>query len=186
MRIVAGNLKGKKLHVPADKSIRPTSDRVREALFNVLGHGIPGFSMDGAKVLDLFAGSGALGLEALSRGARFCLFIDNEPQARALIRRNIEHMNLAGAAKIWRRDAAALGDAGRMGGFDLLLVDPPYGRGLGEKAVAAAIDGNWLAGGAIIVLEESAGAKIEFPDTAELLDKRRYGSTQILIGRAAS
>ncbi len=184
MRIIAGSLKGKKLKVPTDRNIRPTSDRVREALFNVLGHGVTGFSLEGARVLDLFAGSGALGLEALSRGAKFCLFIDNEAASRALIRKNIEHMQLGGAAKIWRRDAAQLGDAGRMGAFDLIFADPPYGKGLGEKAVAAAINGNWLAEGAIIVLEESAGEQISFPDRLELLDRRRYGSTQIIIGRA--
>lgn len=181
MRIVAGRFKGRTLDAPKGLGTRPTADRVREAVFNVLEHGTTAMSFEGARVLDLFAGSGALGLEALSRGARYALFIEDDAGARAAIRRNIEALGLTGATKIWRRDAAGLGPAGNMTAFNLVFCDPPYSRGLGTKALARASAGGWLAPGATAVLEEAAETEIDWPSSFTVLDNRRYGDTQVTI-----
>lgn len=183
MRVVAGKFRGFSLVAPKGVVTRPTSDRVRQALFNVLEHGAPAFDFEGARVLDLFAGSGALGIEALSRGARFALFIEDEAGARGAIRRNVEALGLTGASKIWRRDATRLGAAGTMAAFDLVFCDPPYGQGLGERALAAAAEGGWLAPSAIAVLEERADVEIAWPEGLSEIDRRRYGDTQIVIAR---
>ena len=143
MRIVAGKFRGAQIEAPKGLATRPTSDRVRQALFNVLEHGAPRFDFDGARVLDLFAGSGALGLEALSRGARYCLFIEEDAGARAAIRRNVEALGLTGVTKIWRRDATKLGEAGALQSFQLIFCDPPYGKELGERALAEAVNRGW-------------------------------------------
>lgn len=177
MRIVAGTFRGRALAAPDDGHIRPTSDRVREAMFNILAHGIDGFDLTGVRVLDLFAGTGALGLEALSRGAAFCLFVEEAIPARGLIRRNIEALGLTGVTKIYRRDATDLGPANPRDTFGLVLADPPYGKGLGEAALAAAAAGGWLEPGAIAVLEERAGVAIAWPAGFTLLDQRRWGDT---------
>jgi len=184
MRIIAGRFRGAKLAAPKDDSVRPTSDRVREALFNVLAHGIGDFEIEGARVLDLFAGTGALGLEALSRGARYCLFIEQSAAARGLLRRNVETLQLTGATRIWRRDATKLGPAGNLDPFDLMFLDPPYGKGLGEQALSAAYEGRWIKPQGIAVLEERAGAEIAIPPGYEELDIREYGDTQVAILRA--
>jgi 16S rRNA (guanine966-N2)-methyltransferase len=181
MRIIAGKFKGKAIEAPKGSSTRPTSDRVREALFNVLEHGAPGIDFEGARVLDLFAGSGALGLEALSRGARFCLFIEEDAAARAVIRRNVEALGLTGVTKIWRRDATRLGAAGTVTPFDVVFCDPPYGKGLGERALAAAVEGEWLKDDAVAVLEERAGIAPAWPPPFAEIDRRRYGDTEIAI-----
>lgn len=186
MRIVAGSFRGRPLAVPADGRTRPTSDRVREAMFNILAHGIDGFALEGARVLDLFAGTGALGLEALSRGAARCLFVEEAPEARALIRENVEALGLTGVTRIWRRDAASLGPAGAAERFELAFLDPPYGLGLGERALAAVRDGGWLAPGAVVVLEERAGATIAWPTGFTVLDSRRWGGTEVHFARAAA
>jgi 16S rRNA (guanine966-N2)-methyltransferase len=178
MRIVGGEFRGRPLATPRHEGLRPTSDRVREAVFNILAHGIPDFTLAGAKVIDLFAGSGALGLEALSRGASFCLFIDQDAEARALIRRNIELLGLAGVTRIFRRDATELGPAGHRGGFSLVFLDPPYERGLGEKALASAATGGWLRPGAVAVLEERAAVEVVLPDAFAVFDRRVWGDTQ--------
>lgn len=183
MRIVAGKFRGTPLATPKDQSIRPTSDRVREALFNILAHGLHDFELEGARVLDLFAGTGTLGLEALSRGAKFCLFVEHSASARALIRRNVEHLGVAGITKIYRRDATKMGGPGSLAPFDLAFLDPPYGNGYGELALAAARDQGWLLDNAICVLEESADAAIAIPGGFEPMDQRTYGDTQILILR---
>jgi 16S rRNA (guanine966-N2)-methyltransferase len=183
MRVVAGRFKGQALAAPKSDAIRPTSDRVRESLFNILAHGIDDFSLDGARVLDLFAGTGALGIEALSRGAASCLFVEEGTEARALIRTNIEVLGLTGVTRIFRRDATRLGDAGRLGTFDLVFLDPPYGRGLGDKALIAARDGGWLAERALIVLEERADCEVVLPAGFNELDRRVYGDTQIVLAR---
>jgi 16S rRNA (guanine966-N2)-methyltransferase len=159
---------------------------VREAIFNILTHGIPGCTIPGARVLDLFAGTGALGLEALSRGAGFCLFVEEDAEARALIRKNVEALGLTGVTKIFRRDATDLGPAGRNGGFALVFLDPPYGRGLGERALASAAAGSWLAGGAIAVIEERKGTAVALPDGFAALDQRTWGDTQVLFARLAA
>jgi 16S rRNA (guanine966-N2)-methyltransferase len=183
MRIVAGRFKGKTIEAPKGLGTRPTSDRVREALFNVLAHGAPAIDFEGLRVLDLFAGSGALGLEALSRGARYCLFIEDDSGARAAIRRNVEALGLTGVTKIWRRDATKLGPAGTVSPSDLIFCDPPYGKGLGIGALTAAIEGGWVAGGAVAVLEERAGTAPAWPEPFSEIDRRRYGDTEITIAK---
>ncbi len=185
MRIVGGRFRGRALVAPDDNRTRPTSDRVREAVFNILAHAIAGFALEGAKVLDLFAGTGALGLEALSRGAAFCLFVEEDAQARALIRRNVEALGLTGATKIFRRDAADLGPAGRNGGFTLAFLDPPYDQGLAERALLSAAAGGWLAPDAIAIIEERKGACIPLPTGFSALDERSWGDTQVRFVRFA-
>lgn len=177
MRIVGGTLRGRALATPKDTRIRPTSDRVREAIFNILAHGIDGFSIEGVQVLDLFSGTGALGLEALSRGARFCLFVEEDAEARGLIRQNVEAFGLTGVTRIFRRDATNLGPAGSKGGHALAFLDPPYGQGLGERALAAAAAGGWLAPGAVCVLEERKDAVVALPAGFALIDARTWGDT---------
>lgn len=179
MRIVAGRFRGRQLTAPVGQNIRPTLDRVREAIFNKLRHGIAGFSLEGARVLDLFAGTGALGLEALSQGAGFCLFVENDPEARGLIRENIERLGLTGATKIYRRDATDLGKAGTLRAFDLVLLDPPYAKGLGEPALAAALSGGWLGGGAVVVWQESVAVELQIPSPLVEIDQRHYGETRV-------
>ncbi|MGE0700589.1 MAG: 16S rRNA (guanine(966)-N(2))-methyltransferase RsmD [Hyphomicrobiaceae bacterium] len=183
MRIVAGKLRGRELAAPADGRIRPTSDRVREAVFNILAHGIDAFAIEGVRVLDLFAGTGALGIEALSRGASFCLFVEEDAEARGLVRRNIETFGLTGQSRIYRRDATRLGPALPRERFGLLLADPPYGKGLGEAALAAAGDGGWLESGAVAVLEERAGVAMAWPASFETLDTRTWGDTAVHFAR---
>ena len=184
MRIVAGKFRGTRIEAPKGLATRPTSDRVRQALFNVLEHGAPGVDFDGARVLDLFAGSGALGLEACSRGARFCLFVEESAEARAAIRRNVEALHLTGTTKIWRRNATKLGEAETMQPFDLMFLDPPYSKGLGLKALQSAAQGGWIKDGAIAVLEERADAEIVPPPNFEAIDTRAYGDTKLIVMRA--
>jgi 16S rRNA (guanine966-N2)-methyltransferase len=184
MRIVAGKFRSARIEAPKGLATRPTSDRVRQALFNVLEHGVPRVEFEGARVLDLFAGSGALGLEALSRGARFCLFVEESAEARAAIRRNVEALSLTGATKIWRRDATKLGEAGTMQPFDLIFLDAPYGKGLGARALQSAAEGGWIGEGAIAVLEERADADVELPAAFHEIDMRIYRDTKIIVMRA--
>ena len=159
VRIVGGEFRGRPLATPRSDAIRPTTDRTREALFNILAHRFAD-RLDGARVLDLFAGTGALGLEALSRGASFCLFIEESAEGRGLIRDNVENFGLTGRSKIFRRDATALGEAGTMQPFGLLFADPPYGKGLGERALHSAQEGGWLLPGALCVVEEAAARQL--------------------------
>ena len=184
MRIVGGRLRGSALAGPKGQAIRPTSDRLREAMFNILAHGFDD-PVDGARVLDLFAGTGALGLEALSRGAKSALLVEDAAEARGLIRRNIEALGLTGATRIFRRDATLLGPVGRIEPFSLVFVDPPYGRGLGEKALAAAAEGGWLSDGALVVFEESAKAELVPPAGFTVVETRAYGDTQVVFLRYA-
>ena len=186
MRIVAGRLKGRALLTPKGEGIRPTSDRLRETIFNVLSHApfLGGVDViTGALVLDIFAGTGAFGFEAISRGAAFAGFIDIGVEARGLIRGNIEAFGLGGITRILKRDATRLGPIETFDPFTLVFVDPPYGQGLGEQALASAIDGGWLAKGAIIVLEERHGMPLHLPKTITVLDQRSIGEAQMLIGR---
>jgi 16S rRNA (guanine966-N2)-methyltransferase len=181
MRIVAGKFKGRRLEGPVSLATRPTSDRVRESLFNILAHGIDGFDLEGARVIDLFAGTGALGLEALSRGAKFCQFVEDSAEARSIIRKNADTMGAIGQCKIWRRDATDLGPCAPQSPFDLALVDPPYGKGLGEKALASLVAGGWLSPGAVVVLEEAGEIQVKTVSGLTLHDERRYGDTLLLI-----
>ncbi|MEL6373073.1 MAG: 16S rRNA (guanine(966)-N(2))-methyltransferase RsmD [Pseudomonadota bacterium] len=188
MRIVAGRLRGRALTAPKDHAIRPTSDRVRETIFNVLAHGLNDADVDveGAQVLDLFAGTGALGLEALSHGAAFCLFVETSVAARAIIRRNIEAFELTGCTRIHRRDATALGEAGTRIPADLVFLDPPYAQGLGERALRAAASGGWLADGAVTVWEEAARATLDVPAGFTVLSDRVIGDTRVVFARYAA
>ncbi len=183
MRIVGGQFRGRPLATPQDGRVRPTSDRVREAVFNILAHGVSDFSLQGAKVMDLFAGTGALGLEAVSRGASYCLFVEQDADARGLIRRNVEAFGLSGVTRIFRRDATDLGPASSRDAFNLVFADPPYGRGLGEKALTAAAEGGWLASNAIAVLEEAASSTVAMPSGFDELDRRTWGDTQVVFAR---
>lgn len=185
MRIVGGKFKGHGLSGPASLATRPTSDRVRESIFNILAHGIDGLDLDGARVMDLFAGTGALGLEALSRGAKFCQFVEEGAEARGVIRRNADALGVIGLAKIWRRDATKLGPCAPQSPFDLVFADPPYKMALGEKALASLLEGQWLSPGAVVVLEEAEGVTVGDVAGLTLLDNRSYGDTQVRFYRAA-
>ncbi len=184
MRIVGGKWRGTGLASVGKGDVaahlRPTSDKVRESLFNILEHG--DYPLEGARVLDLFAGTGALGFEALSRGAERALFVDDGAKARALIRENTDRLSAIGQTKIYRRDATRMGE-NRGAPYDLIFLDPPYGKGLGERALASAEAGNWIAPGATIVWEE--GAPITPPDWTEPRDTRKYGDTTIHLLEAA-
>lgn len=185
MRIIGGQFRGLHLAPVGDGDpkahLRPTSDRVRESIFNLLINGGYGDPITGARVLDLFAGTGALGLEALSRGATRVAFVDDGTTARALLRRNIELMRAMGTTDVWRRDATRMGP-NRGTGYGLVFLDPPYGKGLGEAALASCVEGGWLAPGALIVWEE--GTPPVVPAGFDLLDQRRYGETLVTILRA--
>lgn len=160
--------------------LRPTTDRVREAIFNLLINSLPENPLPGVRVLDLFAGTGALGLEALSRGASRVAFVDDGVKSRALIRSNVEKARAMGSTDIWRRDATRLGD-NRGQGYGLIFLDPPYGQGLGERAITSALDGGWIAPGATIVWEEATPPILPAP--LDLIDQRRYGNSLITIAR---
>jgi len=182
MRIVGGRLGGRALASPRSHAVRPTADRLRESLFNILVHAY-GDPVTGARVLDLFAGTGGLGLEALSRGAAFSLFVDDAAEARALLRENVASLGLGGVSRIFRRDATRLGPAHPNEPFSLAFLDPPYGKGLAEKALASAGDGSWLAQGALIVVEEAAEAAFTAPAGFEELERRRYDDTAVIFLR---
>jgi 16S rRNA (guanine966-N2)-methyltransferase len=176
MRIVGGRFRGRALATPQSQDIRPTSDRAREALFNILVNQL-GHDWSGIRALDLFAGTGALGLEALSRGASHALFVETSVEGRGLIRDNIEAFSLTGIARLLRRDAADMGPVGTMEPFTLAFADPPYGKGLGEAAYASAAAGGWLNDSALCVLEEAASSSFNLPHGFALEDERRYGDT---------
>jgi 16S rRNA (guanine966-N2)-methyltransferase len=183
MRIVSGQYKGKPIAAPDGRSTRPTSDRAREAVFNILEHAAWAPALQGGRVLDLFAGSGALGLEALSRGAAFCLFVETDEAARGAIRDNVETMHLFGCTRIHRRDATDLGPRPASAGpaFDLVFLDPPYGKGLGEKALDVLGAQSWLNPGAVLVFERGEGEPEIQPHGYELIDGRRYGAAKVLF-----
>ena len=185
MRIVGGRLRGRALAAPKSAAVRPTADRLRESLFNILIHAY-GDPVTGARVLDLFAGTGALGLEALSRGAAFVQFVDDGIEARALLRQNVEALAVAGTTRIFRRDATKLGPAHPVEPFGLAFADPPYGKGLAEKALASALDGGWLAQDALIVVEEAADAAFTAPDGLEEIERRRYDDSELIVMRRAT
>jgi 16S rRNA (guanine966-N2)-methyltransferase len=180
MRIVGGRLRSRALVAPRTQAIRPTGDRLRESLFNILQHGY-GDPVTGARVLDLFAGTGALGFEALSRGAAFVLFVDDGAEARAILRENIAALGLGGTTRIFRRDATKLGAAHPIEPFSLVFADPPYGRGLAEQALASARDGGWLAPGALVVIEEAAQSQFAPPSGFAELERRTYDTTELIF-----
>jgi len=181
MRIVGGRLRGRALAAPKSQSIRPTADRLRESLFNILAHG-HGDPVTGARVLDLFAGTGALGLEAVSRGAAFALLVDLSAEARALIRGNVEALGLGGATRVFRRDATRLGPAHPVEPFAVVFADPPYGQGLAEQALVSAREGGWLAPEALVVVEETTG-RFAAPDKFNEIERRSYDDTEFTFMR---
>jgi 16S rRNA (guanine966-N2)-methyltransferase len=182
MRIVGGRLRGRLLAAPASRAIRPTADRLRESLFNILVHAY-GDPITDARVLDLFSGTGALGLEALSRGAAFALFIDEGAEARALLRENVATLGLGGTTRIFRRDATKLGAAHPIEPFSVAFLDPPYGRGLAEQALASARAGGWLAPGALAVVEEAAKPGFTAPEGFDELERRNYDDSALIVLR---
>ena len=188
MRIVSGEFRGKAIATPPGERTRPTSDRARQAVFNILEHAAWSPGVRDLRVIDLFAGSGALGFEALSRGAAFCLFVETDEQARGAIRRNVDAMGLFGCTRVHRRDATDLGTRPGADGpaFDLAFLDPPYGQGLGERALARLAEGGWLADGAVAMLERG-GDEPDF-DVAgfEKLDARDYGAARVPFLRFAA
>src|SRR6266853_1599880 len=185
MRIVGGRLGGRTLAAPKSQAVRPTSDRLRESLFNILAHGY-GDPIAGARVLDLFAGTGALGLEAMSRGAAFALLIDDGTEARALIRQNVEALGLGGVTRVFRRDATRLGAVHPNEPFGLVFLDPPYRKGLAEKSLASLRDGAWLAPEALVIVEEAADAGLAAPQGYAEIERRRYDDTEFTFLRRAS
>jgi 16S rRNA (guanine966-N2)-methyltransferase len=187
MRIVAGTFRGRPLVAPKGQSTRPTADRTRQAMFNVLEHAPWAPALEGARVLDVFAGSGALGLEAISRGAGFCLFLEREGAGRAAIRDNAEALGVTGRIRIERRDATTLGARASGDGppYDLVLLDPPYGQGLGEATLARLTGGGWLADGAIAVVERGIADPAVVPAGFEPLDERLWGAARVSFLRAS-
>ena len=183
MRVVGGRLRGRNLAPPASRDIRPTADRLRESVFNILVHAYDD-PISGARVLDLFAGTGALGIEAISRGAAFTLFVDNGTEARALLRSNVEKLGLGGVTKVFRRDAADLGPAHPVEPFSLAFLDPPYGKGLAEKALASLRDGGWLAPEALVIVEEAEDAGFMAPQGYAEIERRRYDDTEFTFLRS--
>ena len=182
MRIVGGKLRSRPIAGPKSDAVRPTSDRLREALFNILTHSY-GDPVTGARVLDLFAGTGALGIEAISRGADYALFVDEGVEARALLRDNVESLGLGGVTRIFRRDASRLGPAHPLDPFSLVFLDPPYGKGLAEKSLISARDGGWLMPEALLVVEEAADAGFNTPEGFVELERRRYDDTEFTFIR---
>ena len=180
MRVVGGRLRGRNLAAPASREIRPTADRLRESLFNILVHAYEN-PVEGARVLDLFAGTGALGIEAISRGAGFALFVDNGAEARALLRNNVEALGLGGVTKVFRRDATELGPAHPVEPFSLVFLDPPYGKGLAEKALASLRDGGWLTKAALLVVEEAKAAAFTAPEGFVELERRAYDDSEFVF-----
>ena len=185
MRVVGGRLKGRNLAAPSSRDIRPTADRLRESVFNILVHAYDD-PIEDARVLDLFAGTGALGIEAVSRGARFALFVDNGAEARALLRNNVESLGLGGVTKVFRRDATNLGPAHPVEPFSLAFLDPPYGKGLAEKALASLRDGAWLTPGALVVVEEAKAAAFTAPEGFEELERRAYDDTEFVFLKSSN
>jgi 16S rRNA (guanine966-N2)-methyltransferase len=185
MRVVGGRLKGRNLAAPSSREIRPTADRLRESVFNILVHAYDD-PIEDARVLDLFAGTGALGIEAVSRGAKFALFIDNGAEARALLRNNVEALGLGGVTKVYRRDATNLGPAHPVEPFSLAFLDPPYGKGLAEQALASLHDGGWLTRDALVVVEEAKAAAFDPPDGFEELERRAYDDTEFVFLRVTA
>ncbi|WP_438851168.1 16S rRNA (guanine(966)-N(2))-methyltransferase RsmD [Brevundimonas nasdae] len=186
MRIVAGSLKGRAIVAPEGRNTRPTSDRARQAVFNVLEHASWAEPLHGARVIDLYAGSGALGFEAVSRGAAFCLFVEIEDEARGAIRENADAYGLMGRTRVHRRSATDLGVRPGSAGeaFDIAFLDPPYAKGLGEQTLLRLTEGNWLKPGAIVVFERGSDEPDIDTPGYERLDARDYGAARVLFLRA--
>jgi 16S rRNA (guanine966-N2)-methyltransferase len=185
MRIIAGQFKGRKLLPPEGKDIRPTSDRTRESIFNLLMHGAyGGENIIGQHVVDLCCGTGALGLEALSRGARIATFVDTDKRSIELAKKNALHCGVTNAAFFLTADAARLPTAREQA--SLVLMDAPYATPMIAPAYASLLRGNWLAPGALLVAEQSRDTPVPALDGAALIDERQYGKPKVLIYRVAA
>lgn len=187
MRITGGKFARQKLYAPKGDQTRPATDRTREALFNILQHGDHAGILDDARVLDLFAGSGAYGFEALSRGSQFCLFVDISASARGAIRENIDQLGLFGQCRIHRRTATLLGQrpASFADPFNLVFLDPPYAKGLGTQALAGLIGAGWLTPDALLLYECGKAETPEAPGY-ELLDVRNWSAAKMLFLRQSA
>jgi 16S rRNA (guanine966-N2)-methyltransferase len=188
MRIVSGKLKGRPILTPEGRTTRPTSDRAREAIFNILAHAEWAPELDGLRVMDLFAGSGALGFEAISRGASHCLFVETESHARGIIRENIDKYSLFGNTRIHRRSATDLGKkpAGIGEPYDMAFMDPPYGYDLVDPAIRELQKGGWLKPDAIIIAEISKDdARPQF-ENCEVLQEKTYGAATVFMARLST
>ena len=179
MRIIGGSFRGRRLSEvgkgDAAAHLRPTADRVRESLFNILGSRI---DLQDARVLDMFAGTGALGLEALSRGAEQACFVESGRASLKLLNNNIRLCGVEGRVQVLSRDVRRVGD-NPQAPYDLIFLDPPYGKSMGEAALATALQGGWIAQDALIVWEENK--PVIAPQGLKLLDERRYGDTVIRL-----
>lgn len=178
MRIVGGKYKGRPIAAPKSNNIRPTKDRTRESLFNILTHSYSNHLQDG-RILELFAGTGAVGFEALSRGAKYTLFVETGIEGRGLLRQNIDNLAVQGCTRVFRRDATKLGPCGTIENFDILFADPPYNKGLGEKAIITAADHGWLRDGAVVILEEHSDIEPSLDERFQLQDTRSFGETRM-------
>jgi len=185
MRIVAGSLKGRAIVAPEGQGTRPTSDRARQAIFNILEHAPWAEGLQDQRVIDLYAGSGALGYEALSRGAAFCLFVETDDAARGAIRENMDAYGLFGRSRVHRRSATDLGPRPGSAGeaFTLAFLDPPYRQGLGEQTLPRLVEGDWLAPGAIVVFERGSDEPDVDTPGYERLDARDWGAARVLFLR---
>jgi 16S rRNA (guanine966-N2)-methyltransferase len=181
MRIVAGRHRGRRLEPPTGRTIRPTSDRIREAIFDILAHRHFADRFDGAAVLDAFAGTGAMGLEALSRGATHATFLDIDAAAVQLVERNARHVGEDASVRVLRRDATKPGPAPQP--HDLAFLDPPYRSGLAAAALPALAAARWFAPGALVVLELASDEAPATPTGFADVDQRRYGSTTVNFWR---
>lgn len=186
MRIISGKFSGRSLASPKGRATRPTADRAREGLFNLLQHR-DNFSFEGARIVDLFAGSGAFGFEAMSRGGAFCLFVEMDAAARGAIRDNIEALSLFGDTRLHRRSATTLGPkpAGVGPAFTLAFLDPPYGKNYAEPALESLLSGGWVVPGAMIIVEQGEKEEPVCADGYREIDRRHYGAAQIGLYRVA-
>jgi 16S rRNA (guanine966-N2)-methyltransferase len=177
MRIIAGRFRGRRLLVPPGRAIRPTGERAREALFDVLEHGAP--PVRGARFLDLFCGTGAIGLEAHSRGAAEVLLIEHDRAALKVAQANVARLGAPPGVRFLARDASRLGPAPHP--FDLIFLDPPYRSGLAEVTLGTLAQGDWLAANARVIVELAASADLDLPAGYALERERRYGNTKFLF-----
>lgn len=176
MRIVGGRFRGRVLATPRSEGIRPTTDRTRESLFNILSHGYEA-AVEGRRMLDLFAGTGAVGFEALSRGAAYVHFVEQSAEGSRLVRANMETLNVREQTGLSRRDATNLGKAGEKQPYDLVFADPPYGKGLGERALAQLAMGGWIAENALVILEDNKQMTPDPGGVFHLIEKRIFGDS---------
>ncbi|MFW5678832.1 MAG: 16S rRNA (guanine(966)-N(2))-methyltransferase RsmD [Pseudomonadota bacterium] len=176
LRIQGGRFKGTVLAAPPDRSLRPTSARRRQAVFDILRAQLDDFA--GVRFAELFAGTGAIGFEALSEGAAHVTFVENDPAAADLIRRNARTLGVEGQITLLRNDATRLGPATTP--VEVAFLDPPYGRGLAERALARLVEGRWLAAEAIVLVELAKAEPFEPPDGLVIERDYRHGAGRLV------